>query len=183
MKINHNCIEYSLSTHLSVWEIETHDAYEYYVEIKGYPMTFSFGSAKTNENPRFDEESLLNLLRNDYFHPTMEDIVDDTRDLDSIYDELGISRINVCCTGSCFWEAYTIVKGKLYVIYNECPQNLMMFEYANRKCEELYMPEDMIFDLHNSELSQKRKRIYDRLYSEFVAKADEWGFNPNLYEE
>lgn len=181
MKINHNCIEYNFSAHFSVWEIETNDAYEYYVEIKGYPLVFSFGVAK--DDTREDEKGLWELLKNDYFRPFMEDAVDDINDVDQIYNELGISSVNVCCTGSSFWEAYAIIKGKLYVISNECPQNLMVYEYANRKEEELYMPEDMILDSHNSDLSASRKKIYDRLHSEFIAKAEEWGFNPNLYEE
>lgn len=183
MKIKHNCTEMSVSTRLSFWEIETENSFDYYVEIKGYPMAFDFGSSKDNKHPRMGEEELLNLLKEDYFRTTLESIVDNVDELDPIYDEFNIQRISVCCTGSCFWEAYTIVKGKLYVITNECPQNLMMFEYANRKEEEPYMPDDMIFDLHNSELSPNRKKIYDKLHSEFIAKADEWGFCPNLYEE
>ena len=88
MKINHKCIEYRLSQHLAIWEIETEEAYEYYVEVKGYPIAFSFGSSKENKNPRMSEGMLTTLMKQDYFRHELENIVDDVDDLIPLYEEL-----------------------------------------------------------------------------------------------
>lgn len=179
MKINHNCIEYRLSQHLAIWEIETEDAYEYYVEVKGYPIAFSFGSSKDNKNPRFDEESLLILFRNDYFRPTLEDIVDDLDELRPLYKELNVPKLDVYSTGGGWYEASLYTDGGVYVVCNEFANCLSFYSVDDRKCEELFMEEDMVFSLDRGELQNRALEIYNTLHSELMKKSLDWHFNMN----
>lgn len=94
--------------------------------------------------------------------------------------KIDTDKIEVCCTGSCFWQSSIEADGGVYVVNNETPSRLQFYTVEYKTSEDLYMDEDMIFDIDLKYLTTRTKAIYEALHNKLEEKADEWGFWSDL---
>ena len=85
-------------------------------------------------------------------------------------------RIQVCCTGSCFWMAELVTDGGLYAVSNDYPTCLSLYALNDRESEDTFMPEDMIFSLPPEQLSEMGKAIYTEMFRALLKESYNYDF-------